>query len=104
MSAYMSDEAVDPATRVEQLRHEIELHNYNYFVRDAPTVPDAEYDGLMRELRELEVRYPELQDPTSPTQRVGGQVGAGFRPHRHPRPMLSLSNAFSHEQLDAWYA
>jgi DNA ligase (NAD+) len=97
------DNALDPSVRVDQLRHEIEQHNYNYFVRDAPTVPDSEYDGLLNELRILEELHPELQDPTSPTQRVGGQVGAGFRPHRHPRPMLSLANAFSHEQLDAWY-
>jgi DNA ligase (NAD+) len=98
------DDTVEPSARIDQLRHEIEQHNYSYFVRDAPTVPDAEYDALLRELRDLEERYPELQDPTSPTRRVGGQVGAGFRPHRHPRPMLSLANAFSHEQLDAWFA
>lgn len=93
----------DPAARVEDLRHLIEGHNYNYFVLDSPTVPDAEYDALMRELRDLETRYPQLVDPDSPTQRVGGAVGQGFRPHRHPRPMLSLANAFSHEGLDAWY-
>lgn len=93
----------DPRVRVDSLRHEIEQHNYNYFVLDAPTVSDAEYDALMRELRALEEQYPELQDPASPTNRVGGGIGQGFRPRRHPRPMLSLANAFSPEQLDAWY-
>jgi len=70
---------------------------------DSPTVSDAEYDALMRELRELEQRYPELQTQDSPTMRVGGEVAQGFRPHRHPRPMLSLANAFTHEDLDAWF-
>jgi DNA ligase (NAD+) len=94
---------VDPAARVDQLRHDIEQHNYNYYVLDAPTISDAEYDESMRKLRELEQRYPELQTPDSPTMRVGGQVGRGFRPHTHPRPMLSLANAFSHEDLDSWF-
>lgn len=94
----------DPASRADELRHAIEQHNYNYYVLDAPTISDADWDALMRELRELEERNPELQSPDSPTQRVGGQVGQGFRPRRHPRPMLSLANAFSHVQLDAWFA
>ncbi len=96
-------EGIDPATRVDQLRHEIEQHNYNYFVLDNPAIPDAEYDRLIRELRELEAAHPELQAEDSPTQRVGGQVGQGFKPRRHPVPMLSLANAFTHEQLDAWF-
>jgi DNA ligase (NAD+) len=103
VSARHTETEFDPSARVDQLRHEIEQHNYNYYVRDAPTVADSAYDALLGELRDLEERYPELQDPTSPSQRVGGQVGAGFRPHRHPLPMLSLANAFSHQQLDAWY-
>jgi DNA ligase (NAD+) len=95
--------SIDPAERVDQLRHEIEQHNYNYFVLDAPTITDAEYDALMRELRDLEARNPELRSDDSPTMRVGGAVQTGFRPVVHPLPMLSLANAFSHEQLDAWY-
>jgi len=93
----------DPAARIDRLRHEIEQHNYRYHVLDAPTVTDAQYDALMRELRGLEDRYPELRSPDSPTQRVGGEVAHGFKPRRHPRPMLSLANAFTHEQLDAWF-
>ena len=95
-------EEVDPAARAAQLRHEIEQHNHNYYVLDAPTVSDADYDALMRELRELERRYPELQTPDSPTIRVGGEVGRGFKTREHPEPMLSLANAFTHQELDAW--
>lgn len=104
LSAAMPEgENLDPAARVNQLRHEIEQHNYSYFVLDAPTITDADYDALMRELRELESRYPELQSEDSPTRRVGGAVAQGFKPRVHPRPMLSLANAFTHEELDAWF-
>lgn len=92
----------DAAERVNRLRHDIEQANYNYHVLDNPTISDGEYDALMRELRALEGQYPELRSSDSPTQRVGGDVAQGFRPHRHPRPMLSLGNAFTHEELDAW--
>lgn len=90
------------AARVDELRHAIEQHNYNYFVLDSPTVSDAEYDGLMRELRRLEEDYPELRSADSPTMHVGGDVAQGFKPHRHPRAMLSLANAFSHDELANW--
>ncbi len=95
--------SADPAERVQQLRHEIEQHNYNYYVLDAPTIADAEWDALMRELRDLEARFPELRSEDSPTMRVGGEVLQGFRPVRHPVPMLSLDNAFSPEELESWY-
>ena len=98
----LTGDGSDAATRADELRHLIEQHNYSYYVVDAPTVSDAQYDALMVELRALEERYPELKTPDSPTQRVGGEVATGFRPHRHPRPMMSLANAFSHQQLDAW--
>lgn len=93
----------DAAARADELRHEIDQHNYQYYVLDSPAVSDAEYDALMRELRALEERYPELQTDDSPTMRVGGEVGRGFRPRRHPEPMLSLGNAFSHEELQRWF-
>ncbi len=93
----------DPAERVQQLRHEIEQQNYHYYILDSPTISDGEYDALMRELRDLEARYPELVDENSPTMRVSGGVQQGFRPVQHPVPMLSLGNAFSPEGLDAWY-
>jgi DNA ligase (NAD+) len=89
--------------RVEQLRREIEEHNYRYFVLDAPTIDDAAYDALLRELRNLEARYPDLQSPDSPTQRVGAPPAEAFTTVAHRQPMLSLANAFSEEELDAWH-
>ena len=85
--------------RVERLRAEIERHDCNYYVLDAPTIPDAEYDRLMRELQELEHEFPDLVTAESPTQRVGGQPLDGFREVRHATPMLSLANAFSEQEI-----
>jgi len=93
----------DVSARVDKLRHVIEQANYNYFVQDAPTVSDAEYDLWMRELRALEKSHPELQSPDSPTQRVAGEVSKGFEAYRHREQMLSLGNAFTLHELHAWY-
>ena len=90
--------------RVEELRAELEHHRYRYHVLDDPEVADAEYDELMRELRALEDRFPELQTPDSPTVTVGGAPAALFAPVSHRAPMLSLDNAFSFQELDAWAA
>jgi len=90
--------------RVEELRAEIEHHRYRYHVLDDPEVADVEYDDLIRELRTLEDRFPELQTPDSPTQTVGGAPAALFAPVEHRAPMLSLDNAFTMEELDAWAA
>jgi DNA ligase (NAD+) len=81
---------MDAVQRIAQLRAEIESHNHAYYVLDAPTIPDAEYDKLFRELQALEAQHPELQTPDSPTQRVGGKVLDGFTPVRHAVPMLSI--------------
>ena len=88
--------------RIEELRNEIRYHNYRYHVLDSPVVSDAEYDRLMRELRELEAAHPLLVPPDSPTQRVGAEPLDRFEKVRHPRPMLSLSDAFDEEELRAW--
>ncbi|PWB40730.1 MAG: DNA ligase [Rhodocyclales bacterium] len=80
----------EAAERAEALRAEIERHNYAYYVLDAPTVPDAEYDRLFRELQALEAQYPELQTSDSPTLRVGGRPLPEFAPVRHAVPMLSI--------------
>ena len=96
----LDKEATD---RLEQLRKDIAYHNYRYYVLDAPVVSDAEYDHLMRVLRELEEEYPELITPDSPTQRVGAAPAEGFAQVRHAVPMLSLANAFSFEELQAWH-
>ena len=78
------------AERARELRSEIERHNHAYYVLDAPTIPDAEYDKLFRELQGLEQQYPELLTADSPTRRVGGQLLAQFEPVRHDVPMLSI--------------
>lgn len=88
--------------RTHQLRDELNAHNYRYHVLDDPSVPDAEYDRLLHELAELEQRYPELVEPDSPTQRVGGQPAAGFQEVRHAIPMLSLDNAFAADDVIAF--
>ncbi len=90
--------------RVEELRNQIDRHSYLYHVLDAPEVADADYDELMRELLQLEDRFPELITPDSPTQRVGATPADLFAPVPHRAPMLSLDNAFSFEELDAWAA
>jgi DNA ligase (NAD+) len=90
------------AERAAALRQQIERANYAYYVLDAPEISDAEYDRLFRELQALEVAHPELQSPDSPTQRVGAEVASALAKYTHRRPMLSLANAFSDEELTAW--
>ncbi|MCR4420238.1 MAG: NAD-dependent DNA ligase LigA [Clostridia bacterium] len=85
--------------RAEELRRQIEEHNYYYYVLDAPRISDAEYDALVRELEELEGRFPELVTPDSPTQRVGGRPLEAFGTVSHPVPLLSLANAFNEGEL-----
>ncbi|WP_313289604.1 NAD-dependent DNA ligase LigA [Stutzerimonas nitrititolerans] len=85
--------------RIAELRSEIDAHNYRYYVLDEPSVPDAEYDRLFKELRALEAEHPELVTPESPTQRVGGEALAAFGQVRHEVPMLSLGNAFEEQDL-----
>ncbi len=88
--------------RVEKLRADIEQHNHNYYVLDRPTVPDAEYDRLFRELLQLEEHYPRLVVPESPTQRVGAAPLKDFTQFTHRTPMLSLNNAFEDEEVRAF--
>src|SRR5947208_13067846 len=95
------DEAT-AAARVDELRREIEYHNYRYHTLDDPVISDAEYDALVRELRALEEAFPTLQTPNSPTMRVGGAPSERFQERRHPRPMLSLRNARTPAELDEW--
>ncbi|MDR9797538.1 NAD-dependent DNA ligase LigA [Aeribacillus pallidus] len=85
--------------RVKELHKLLNQYNYEYHVLDNPSVPDAEYDRLMRELIELEEQYPELKTPDSPSQRVGGAVLDAFRKVAHRVPMLSLANAFNEQDL-----
>lgn len=88
--------------RIKKLRAEINQHNYRYYVLDEPSVPDAEYDRLMRELEKLETEYPSLITPDSPTQRVGTTPSIAFQEVTHKIPMLSLENAFTEEEVKAF--
>lgn len=88
---------------VKELRSRIDYHNYRYYVLDDPDISDAQYDGLMRKLRELEEEYPALLTPDSPTRRVGGALlSKTFDPVPHTRPMLSLGNAFDEDEVREW--
>ena len=88
-----------PARRAAELRRTLEENNHRYYVLDAPSIPDAEYDRLFRELQELESLHPELRTADSPTQRVGGAPLKEFAPVLHRQPMQSLNNCFSEEEL-----
>ena len=89
--------------RIEKLRGIINYHNYRYYVLDSPEISDAEYDELMKELRQLESEHSELITPDSPTQRIGAPPVEAFGVVEHPQPLLSLANAFSYEELAAWH-
>src|SRR5215469_15980741 len=91
-----------PAERIKSLREQITHHERMYYVLDSPEISDADFDKLMRELKKLEAEHPELLTPDSPTQRVGGKPAEGFQKVRHSRPMLSLDNAYSEEELRDW--
>jgi len=85
--------------RVEHLRQELHDHDHRYYVLAAPTIPDEQYDALMRELQELEAHYPDLRSPDSPTQRVGGALTKEFPSVTHNPPMLSLANSYSEQEI-----
>src|SRR5437773_3438987 len=85
-----------------RLSQRVEEDAYRYYVLDAPTASDADYDRAMRRLEELEDAYPELRTPSSPTQRVAGTYSTLFTPVDHLERMLSLDNAFTQDELTAW--
>src|SRR4051794_11002151 len=93
---------VSDRKKIEDLREELRRHEHLYYVLDQPEITDAEYDALMRGLRELEEKHPEFASPESPTQRVGGKPREGFIKVRHSAPMLSLDNALNEEELRAF--
>ncbi|HSJ25445.1 MAG TPA: NAD-dependent DNA ligase LigA [Longimicrobiales bacterium] len=104
----MSDVAPGPVVgpallqRVEELHRALHEANYEYYVLDAPTISDAEWDRLLRELKEIEAAHPELITPDSPTQRIGAEPATQFTKVTHLAPMYSLDNAFSPDELRAW--
>lgn len=104
MSGQLRDERAVASARASQLRAQLDEWSAAYYERDEQLVPDSEYDARMAELRELEAQYPELVDPESPTQRVGGGVAELFAPVVHGERMLSLDNVFSVAELREWLA
>ncbi len=95
--------STDAGKRIEFLRHELEKHNYNYYVLSAPSISDFEFDAMMRELQELENQHPEFYDPASPSLRVGSDISDGFEQFSHIYPMLSLGNTYSEGEVSDFY-
>lgn len=91
------------ASKIQELRKELEQHNYNYYVLSAPTISDYEFDQKMRELQELEQAYPAYDDPDSPTHRVGSDLSKEFAKVTHKYPMLSLGNTYSQGEVSDFY-
>lgn len=89
--------------RIDQLREELHTHNYNYYVLNAPVITDQEFDHLMRELQDLEVKHPEHFDPNSPSVRVGSDLNKNFKEVEHKYPMLSLGNTYSQAEVTEFY-
>ena len=102
MTAKISSSESDPVSRVDALRAEIAHHDERYHTLDDPEISDAEYDGLLRELRLIEAEHPELEDTTSPTRQVGASISATFSSVTHRVPMMSLDNAMDGDELKAW--
>ncbi len=94
---------MNPLSRIKELRAELNRHNHNYYVLNAPEISDRDFDMLMKELEQLEAENPEAFDPLSPTQRVGSDLTKGFEHVVHTRPMMSLSNTYSIEEVDEWF-
>lgn len=90
-------------SKIEALRKELHRHNNNYYVLNAPEISDKEFDFLMKELEQLEAEFPEFYDPLSPTQRVGSDLSHEFEHVVHERPMMSLSNSYSLQEVDEWF-
>lgn len=89
--------------RIDQLREELHLHNYNYYVLNAPVISDIEFDKLMRELQDLEAKHPEHSDENSPSMRVGSDINKNFTQVEHKYPMLSLGNTYSESEVTDFY-
>lgn len=88
--------------KIEKLSKELEQHNYNYYVLSNPTISDFDFDQMLKELEELEAKFPQFADPNSPTKRVGGDITKNFPTIKHKVPMLSLSNTYSKEEIIEW--
>lgn len=94
--------AEDILHKIEQLREELHQHNYNYYILDAPTISDFEFDKKLKELQDLEAQHPEFSDPNSPTQRVGGGITKNFPTVQHQFRLYSLDNSYDFNDLEEW--
>lgn len=94
---------MDEKETITNLREQLHQHNYNYYVLNAPSISDYDFDRMMQRLQELEERYPDMYDPNSPTQRVGSDLNDDFRVVQHRRPMLSLANTYNLEEVRDFY-
>lgn len=94
---------ISAKSKIDLLREDLHRHNHNYYVMNAPEISDKEFDMMMKELEKLEKEFPEFSDPLSPTQRVGSDLTKGFEHVVHARPMMSLSNSYSIEEVDEWF-
>lgn len=99
----MPEAALHEQKEIENIRRQIEHHTYLYYVVDQPEISDQEFDDLFKRLQHLESKYPELLTPDSPTQRVGGKVSTLFQPLPHSKPMFSLDNVYSEQELREWW-
>ncbi|MFP4311077.1 MAG: NAD-dependent DNA ligase LigA [Nitriliruptoraceae bacterium] len=102
MASAVPEDPHEARARHDELARRVRTARYRYYVLSAPDLTDADFDALVRELEELEEAHPELKTPSSPTQQVGAPPDTAFPPVTHPQPMLSLDNAFSREELEAW--
>ena len=91
---------MDPQQRIQQLSEELKQHNYNYYILAQPTISDYEFDQLLKELEQLEAEHPQFRQPDSPTLRVGGTITKDFPSFTHKRPMMSLGNSYSKEDIE----
>ncbi len=92
-----------PKDKIERLREELHRHNHNYYVLNQPTISDFEFDAMMHELQDLELFYPQYDDPNSPTHRVGSDINQEFKQLPHKYPMLSLANTYNETEVREWY-
>ncbi|MDE7110003.1 MAG: NAD-dependent DNA ligase LigA, partial [Muribaculaceae bacterium] len=95
--------STEAKSRIEELRKDLHRHNHNYYILNQPEISDREFDFMMKELENLEKDFPEYDDPLSPTKRVGSDLTKGFEHVIHTRPMMSLSNSYSIEEVDDWF-
>ena len=93
----------DAESKIKFLREELHRHNHNYYVLNSLEISDKEFDMMLKELEMLEKEFPEYYDSLSPTQRVGSDLTKGFEHVVHERPMMSLSNSYSIEEVDEWF-